>query len=107
MTCEETLNSDCILRHKKQDECNSKIDQMFEIICGGLEPENSMKTKVDTLYKERAEIKKIFIANLTMLIAIVFWCGYQYAVLDSHTAKIAELEKKMDSIVFNCTEDKK
>jgi hypothetical protein len=103
MSCGDTLNQECILRHKQQDEFNEKVDQMYEVICGGMEPENSMKVKVDTLYSERRERRslnsKLFFTFAITLVTVIFWCGYNFAVIKNHEDRLDTIEAKLSNVI--------
>jgi len=98
--CDEVTNQACALRHKAQDESKEQIKEIYEIICGGTCPENSMKTKVDTLFKERNETRGWLVANLFTVLIIFFWCGYQYSVLQGHTEAINKIENRLDAMAL-------
>lgn len=94
MSCQDEL--DCKLRHKRQDETETKITEIYEVICGGLHPENSLSTKVNNMYKEHKETKNFIKGCIVSLIVLIFWCGYQYATLTHCVDKINKLEKKIE-----------
>lgn len=97
MECTNT-NEDCILRHKRQDETEKKIDQMYEIICGGIHPENSLSTKVDEMWKENQSVKSFIKGCIISLVVLIFWCGYQFAILQNCVSKLNTLEAKIESV---------
>lgn len=97
MECNSS-NEECILRHKRQDETEKKIDQMYEIICGGIHPENSLSTKVDEMWKENQSVKNFIKGCIVSLVVLIFWCGYQFAILQNCVAKLSVLEAKIESI---------
>lgn len=96
MTCNET--TECALRHKRQDDTEKMIAQMYEIICGGIHPENSLSTKVDEMYTENRAIKNFIKGCLISLVALIFWCGYQFAILQGCVDKIEKIEVQLESI---------
>lgn len=95
---EPTMNQECILRHKRQDETEKKIDQMYDIICGGLHPEKSLSTKVDEMWKENQSVKSFIKGCIVSLVVLIFWCGYQFAVLQNCVTKLTKLEAKIESV---------
>ena len=89
---------ECILRHKRQDEVEDKINQIHEIICGGLHPEQSLSTKVNEMWKENQSVKNFIKGCIVSLIVLIFWCGYQFATLQSCVNKLEKLEVKFESL---------
>lgn len=98
MDCDNTTNTECLLRHKRQDDTEKMITQMYEIICGGLHPENSLSTKVDEMYKENRAVKNFVKGCLISLVMLIFWCGYQFAVLQHCVERIEKIEVQIESI---------
>lgn len=97
MECNNT-SEECILRHKRQDETEKKIDEMYEIICGGIHPEDSLSTKVNEMWKENQSVKNFIKGCVVSLVVLIFWCGYQFAILQNCVAKLSVLEAKIESI---------
>ena len=89
---------ECILRHKRQDEVEEKINQIHEIICGGLHPEQSLSTKVNEMWKENQSVKNFIKGCIVSLVVLIFWCGYQFAILQGCISKLEKLEVKLESI---------
>ena len=95
---EQNLHHECVIRHKRQDEIEKKIDQMYEIICGGIHPEKSLSTKVDEMWKENQSVKSFIKGCIVSLVVLIFWCGYQFAVLQNCVNKLNTLEVKFERI---------
>ena len=89
---------DCFLRHKRQDDTEKKINEMYDIICGGIHPENSLSTKVNEMLNENKSVKNFIKSCIVSLVILIFWCGYQYAVLHNCEQKIDKLETRIESI---------
>lgn len=95
----DKINEECILRHKRQDETEKKIDQIYEIICGGLHPEKSLSTKVNAMYEANKSFKNFIKGCIVSIIVLIFWGGYQFAVLQQCVTKIDKLEARVESII--------
>lgn len=95
---DSNISKDCILRHKRQEETEEKINQMYDIICGGLHPEHSLSTKVDEMWKENQSAKGFIRGCIISLIILIFWCGYQFAILQNCVSELTNLEARIESI---------
>lgn len=95
---EHQFSHECILRHQRQDEVEEKINQIHEIICGGLHPEQSLSTKVNEMWKENQSVKNFVKGCIVSLIVLIFWCGYQFATLQHCVNKLEQLEVKFESL---------
>lgn len=95
-------SQECILRHEAQNESKEQIKEMYKIICGGTEPENSMKTKVDVLFIERHERRafnqKLILAFALAVVSFIFWCGRISAVIQEHSQRLDKMEQRIESI---------
>lgn len=94
---EHQFSPECALRHQRQDEVEEKINQIHEIICGGLHPEQSLSTKVNEMWKENQSVKNFVKGCIVSLIVLIFWCGYQFATLQHCVNKLEQLEVKFES----------
>ena len=92
-----TISQECILRHKRQDETDAKINQIYDIICGGLHPEQSLSTKVNEMYEANNSFKSFIKGCILSLVVLVFWCGYQFAVLQHCVTKLEKLEARIEN----------
>lgn len=93
---------ECIARHEALDVVKDKVGQIFDVICGGLEPENSMKTKVDVLFSERHERRafnqKIILTFVISAVMLIFWCGQESASIKNHSERLDKIEQRLDAI---------
>lgn len=95
MTCDD---KDCLLRHERQDKLEKQIAEIYEVICGGVHPENSLSTKVNEMWRENQGIKNFIKGTLVSFLILIFWCGYQFALLNGCIKKIEQLEARFESI---------
>lgn len=98
MNCNETDNQECLIRHKRLDDTEKMITQMYEVVCGGIHPENSLSTKVDEMYRENQGMKNFIKGCVVALITLIFWCGYQFATLQNCVQRIEKMEVKIGQL---------
>lgn len=95
-------SQECILRHEAQSESKEQIKEMYKIICGGTEPESSMKTKLDILFNERHERRafnqKVIFAFSIAVISFIFWCGKESTMIQNHSERLDKIEQSINKL---------